>query len=474
MRRPKKSHVTEQAPEDVPEHEHYQSAVLQPTAPLGSWGIVDLRGLRRFPHRDSFPRAKHLISCFLRDEICYLDLRIALFWLGFGLTEPPTPSQPSLNLVPLCKDLDVYTDTAVDLGYDPAASVHGHPVPLLVEDIFKPEPMGVCSGQSSSSTSSSSSGSSVLAAAAPVASTASQMGAGAVALSEERSSTKGVHSLPPQEVWSRPLGTPQQAPAAAASTLVEVLPLQQVAATAHYDVGRSGVRQGNAGPACWSRPSTSSDGTTMPSLYTAWPHHLEEIQEAEDSEVQIVFDGAFEKGAGTPPSRGDPHGTSSSLFGLWTLGDDDVTEGRNADTAEAVNEELASQVLSCKVKLLHAGGWSSSSSEGNHTPPAPPGASSSTGGTAAANGDPEESSSGGLGADHVEQFTVSFVSDLQMHEDLEEISCLCTFCLDDMKIGDELCRLPCMHTFHRRCVHAWLARDRRCMLCRLDVTRPRG
>jgi len=121
-----------------------------------------------------------------------------------------------------------------------------------------------------------------------------------------------------------------------------------------------------------------------------------------------------------------------------------------------------------EVKLHHAGGWSSSSdSEGNRTPPTPVTASSSTGGTATAE-------AGGLTPNHVGQFTVTFISDLQLHEELEETSCLCTFCLDEMKIGEELCRLPCMHTFHRRCVYAWLERDRRCMLCRLDVTRPCG
>mmetsp|Transcript_99945 Transcript_99945/g.264065 ORF Transcript_99945/g.264065 Transcript_99945/m.264065 type:complete len:111 (+) Transcript_99945:2-334(+) len=98
---------------------------------------------------------------------------------------------------------------------------------------------------------------------------------------------------------------------------------------------------------------------------------------------------------------------------------------------------------------------------------------SGVGGSGGGTGE-QQLTSGGLAADHMEQFTVSFVSDLQLHEDLEETSLLCTFCLEEMQIGEELCRLPCMHTFHRSCVHGWLARDRRCMLCRLDVTRPRG
>merc|ERR1712203_1089527 len=108
-------------------------------------------------------------------------------------------------------------------------------------------------------------------------------------------------------------------------------------------------------------------------------------------------------------------------------------------------------------------------SEGHNTPPAPPASSSVN---AAATAAAVAQQAGGLDADRVGQFTVSFVSDLQLYEDLEETSCLCTFCLEEMKLGEELCRLPCMHTFHRRCVHAWLERDRRCMLCRLDITKP--
>jgi len=145
---------------------------------------------------------------------------------------------------------------------------------------------------------------------------------------------------------------------------------------------------------------------------------------------------------------------------VWGLGDDEVD----------VEHEL-----SVKVKLIYAGGWSDSSgSEGHRTPPTPPPPASSSAANAAAAASARAQQVGGLDADHVEQFTVSFISDVQMHEDLAETSCLCTFCLDDMNVGEELCRLPCMHTFHRRCVHAWLERDRRCMLCRLDITRPRG
>jgi len=145
---------------------------------------------------------------------------------------------------------------------------------------------------------------------------------------------------------------------------------------------------------------------------------------------------------------------------------DAVGEGLAAAAADLI--EAGEEVLSQKVKLLYAGGWSDSSdSDGQLTPPA---SSSSP----SHNHNQDESPgqrAGGLDASHVEQFTVTFIS---MEEDFERSWCLCPFCLEDMQLGDELCRLPCMHTFHRRCVHAWLERDRRCMLCRLDITRPGG
>ncbi|CAK0877354.1 unnamed protein product [Prorocentrum cordatum] len=144
---------------------------------------------------------------------------------------------------------------------------------------------------------------------------------------------------------------------------------------------------------------------------------------------------------------------------------------RSAGGAAASSVADAALALQYKVKLLHAGGWSESSgSEGLRTPPTPPPRGSSSGAGPAAG----RAEGWGLDAGRVGQFTISFVADPDLHEDMEAVSCLCTFCLDDMQIGEELCRLPCMHTFHRRCVHAWLERDRRCMLCRLDVTKPGG
>lgn len=349
------------------------------SGPFGLWAPEELRALPRFPHADSFPRARSLIDYFLRENLGYRDLRIALFWLGFALLEVPTFDEPTLHLVPLCKDLDTYEDTATELGYDPRASVHAGPVCSRGTGSTGP-PTAASSSSSSSSYSSSSSS------AASGRGLGALGGQGAAQLVHGMHGSQGMQGGPGRQGWQ-----------GARSLLA--LPL---AARAR------GSREGSSARGADDPPRPHGD-----ILRAVWPEE------------------------GYP---GGPYGP----------------DGPDAD---------AVQCLAYKVKLLHAGGWSSSSgSEGNRTPPTPP-ASSSTGATR---------QTGGLDASHVEQFTVSFVSDLQLHEDLEETSCLCAFCLDDMKIGEELCRLPCMHTFHRRCVHAWLARDRRCMLCRLDVTRPCG
>lgn len=385
MRRPRKSRQAQALP---------QQAVADVEAgPLGSWAHADVLAMPRFPDRDSFPIAKDLIHRFLsQDGLTYRDLRIALFWLGFGLLEAPTAERPTMSLVPLCKDLDLYEDTAVELGYDPSASVHGRPAFLAAEGAHlqvgitvSPDGTGPSSSSSGSHSSSSSSG--------PNATSAT--------------SSTGYPPPPPPPVGG--------------DRVQMVRRVRDKRALPPGEFNLCLTDEDEDDPWAQNQDDGSKRGPLSGGGASSRARAVQEVQEVE------------------------------------------------ADEQEVLNDE-ESQLLSYKVKLLHAGGWSSSSgSEGHRTPPTPPPASSSA--AAAAGG---EAQAGGLNADHVGQFTVSFISDLELHEELTETSCLCTFCLDDMEIGEELCRLPCMHTFHRRCVYAWLQRDRRCMLCRLDVTRPTG
>lgn len=350
------------------------------SSPFGAWTPTELRALPRFPHPESFPTAKGLINrVLLEDGLTYRDLRIALFWLGFALLEVPTQDEPNVSLVPLCKDLDTYVDTAVEFGYNPMSSVHARPVCVDSADALQPSVAGTVGtvalpSSSSSYSSSSSSTPPLVASNSTPASLQGRLGCNAGTSADPPVARLGSDEEPPNIVGNGLLGC--------------------------QDIVR------DSSPLTRCRPLVG--GTT-----------------AASSRMPLA-----------------------------------------CDSAQGNIEDSLVQNFAYKVKLLHAGGWSSSSgSEGNSTPPTPPASSSTS--VAARQGR-------GLDAVHVDQFTVSFVSDLQLHEDLEETCCLCAFCLDDMNMGDELCRLPCMHTFHRRCVHAWLARDRRCMLCRLDVTRPCG
>lgn len=360
------------------------------TGPFGGWSQAELRSLPRFPHRDSFPMAKGLIHSFLFQDddslFSFRDLRIVMFWLGFGLQEMPTLAEPTLGLSPLCKDLDAFADSALELGYDPMASVHGRPVALA-----------------------------------------------------DAGSNPPLCSTPLLGMWPR---------------------LRRGKANGKYKAKARNPVACTA--ACTSSSSAGSSSSTSAAgvLPTSGNHGRTSQGTGSDCPWPASGTPAWAQNSPTKPLSHldeDVAAESDDIFNQWvTMSSDD---------------EIA-HPWSYKVKLLHAGGWSSGS-DGQNSPPqqhALPGGSSSAHGPTQEHGQ----SNGGLGLDHMEQFTVSFVSDLQLHEDLEETSLLCTFCLDEMQIGEELCRLPCMHTFHRGCVHAWLARDRRCMLCRLDVTRPRG
>lgn len=392
-------------------------------SPFGIWSEAELKALPRFPHHDSFQIAKGLINRFLLQEegLAYRDLRIALFWLGFGLLDVPTPAEPTMHLVPLCKDLDSYTETATELGYDPSSSVHSRPIcrshtRAQARSAMPPwhHSVSSSSGYSSQRTERGPSSSS-------------------------SSATAVAHSS----------GPPPKSPP----------PLQAVGRHKPPQNGYQGSAQISIRHSpCCSVPDTwrCEENDTPPEeegskclRKVGRPHWLRSNDPPSDEEAA---EGSSD--SNSSPEVGSRGASTTGRAWAWR----DFAYGGFTLEPE--------QALACKVKLLHAGGWSTSSSgsEGGRTPPTPTAASSTA--TAA--------QAKGLNSDHIEQFTVSFVSDLSLHEDLEETCCLCTFCLDEMRIGDELCRLPCMHTFHRHCVHAWLARDRRCMLCRLDVTHPCG
>jgi len=481
--------------------------------PFGSWMQADLETLPRFPHRDSFPAAKGLISRFLQEGLSYQDLRIALFWLGFGLLDVPIPEEPTMSLVPLCKDLDTYVEIATELGYDPNASVHLRPVFCEATVSVEQAQVRPQIGNATSSASSHSHGTFVGSAGSSGSSSAPLEGSTALTAQFRPPPRRNAHVGESVEaetgVESAP-GEPQQKsdPAFPSTATVHIRrhPFVMPAELEGHFAGEpedTGAGSGSAVVLVRRPPLTSLDGQALPSAlleaaddtpFRGRHSRGRSVLDTADEDALALWGRSpsststkgegFRKGAGLPPcyyvdaavfseeeneEGARQAGNSSRYYEAPATG----VETQEPPDPSAASSQVwgggSEQVdLSYKVKLLYAGGWSdSSSSEGNLTPPTPPLAASSSSGLTSLQ-------SGGLDMDHVEQFTVTFISDVQMHEDLEEISCLCTFCLDDMKVGEELCRLPCMHTFHRRCVHAWLERDRRCMLCRLDITRPRG
>ena len=42
----------------------------------------------------------------------------------------------------------------------------------------------------------------------------------------------------------------------------------------------------------------------------------------------------------------------------------------------------------------------------------------------------------------------------------------CLICLDNYKIGEKICFLPCFHLFHSLCIKCWIKRTNKCPLCK--------
>ncbi|XP_026855572.1 E3 ubiquitin-protein ligase RNF165 isoform X1 [Electrophorus electricus] len=56
-----------------------------------------------------------------------------------------------------------------------------------------------------------------------------------------------------------------------------------------------------------------------------------------------------------------------------------------------------------------------------------------------------------------------------MDEDELDTDEKCTICLSMLEDGEDVRRLPCMHLFHQACVDQWLATNKKCPICRVDI-----
>ena len=52
----------------------------------------------------------------------------------------------------------------------------------------------------------------------------------------------------------------------------------------------------------------------------------------------------------------------------------------------------------------------------------------------------------------------------------EEEADKCTICLSEFEVEEDVRRLPCMHLFHVECVDQWLGQNKRCPICRADIS----
>lgn len=55
-------------------------------------------------------------------------------------------------------------------------------------------------------------------------------------------------------------------------------------------------------------------------------------------------------------------------------------------------------------------------------------------------------------------------------EEAKQEVCKCTICLSEYEVEEDVRRLPCMHLFHQACIDKWLIMDKRCPVCRVDIT----
>ena len=45
----------------------------------------------------------------------------------------------------------------------------------------------------------------------------------------------------------------------------------------------------------------------------------------------------------------------------------------------------------------------------------------------------------------------------------------CSICLDDFKVGDKICYLPCFHFYHAECIKKWVHNSNKCPVCNYEM-----
>lgn len=77
----------------------------------------------------------------------------------------------------------------------------------------------------------------------------------------------------------------------------------------------------------------------------------------------------------------------------------------------------------------------------------------------------------GASQDTIERYTFphKYKQVKRSTDDTEDNTEKCTICLSEFEDDEDVRRLPCMHLFHIECVDQWLATNKRCPICRVDI-----
>lgn len=56
-------------------------------------------------------------------------------------------------------------------------------------------------------------------------------------------------------------------------------------------------------------------------------------------------------------------------------------------------------------------------------------------------------------------------------EDCEKEYPICSICLDEIKLGEEISKMPCKHLFHINCCKSWFDINPTCPICRFNIAK---
>ena len=82
-------------------------------------------------------------------------------------------------------------------------------------------------------------------------------------------------------------------------------------------------------------------------------------------------------------------------------------------------------------------------------------------------------------SDQISEDVISTLDDsekdkLSIYKLIEKKEEKCSICMSDLNIDEQVCDLPCKHTFHDECIQPWLSNyNYKCPICRKEVGKPK-